>query len=218
MNRIVRVSVKGNCYRIIPSKYPTIHVFGDVADKDDFEALYELQAMTNQRINSAKTSTTNNYIQAPFIYLNPEGSRFSDGTFGVFYAGSSENVSIAETIYHQELFLSETKEPAQELDMRMIVAQLDASLYSLTARQKTFPQYYCKTDYSASQVYGCNLYNKGADGIRFSSVRHKNHDDAYAVFNERVLSKAYQTKHLVYSWDGKSIINSYEKKIITGNC
>ncbi len=214
MRRIVRVAVKDSCYRIIPSKYPTVHVFDDVAVADDFNALYELQAMTNQRINSTVISPPNNYIHAPFVYLNPDGSRFSDGSFGVFYAGSSESVCIAETVYHQALFLGETNEPAQELDMRVIVVQLNANLYNLSGRQKAFPQYYHKTDYSASQAYGIHLYNKDAEGIRFSSVRHKSHDDAYAVFSEKVLSRANQLKHLVYVWDGISISNIYEKKII----
>ncbi|RLA01353.1 MAG: RES domain-containing protein, partial [Gammaproteobacteria bacterium] len=35
------------CYRLINSKFPPIALFSDVADADEFEALYEIQAMTN---------------------------------------------------------------------------------------------------------------------------------------------------------------------------
>lgn len=213
MNRIVRVAVNGNCYRIIPSKYPTVDLFDDVADAGDFDALHELQALTNPRLSHSAVAG-NNYINAPFAHRNPEGSRFSNGSFGIFYAGCSEAVCIAETRYHTAKFLNETGEPAQELDMRMIVTRLDAKLHNLSGKQKIFPRYYLDTDYRASQAFGLDLYNQNADGIRYSSVRHRDHDNAYAVFNEQVLSHARQSIHLVYVWDGTSISNVYEKKFI----
>ena len=43
-------------YRFIPSKYPPISLFDDVADSDEFEALYELQALTNPRLLNAAGS------------------------------------------------------------------------------------------------------------------------------------------------------------------
>ena len=42
---------------------------------------------------------------AAFTHLNPEGSRFSDGSWGVFYAGNDLNTAIAETRHHRERFL-----------------------------------------------------------------------------------------------------------------
>ncbi len=213
LNRIVRVAVKDACYRIIPTKYPTVHVFDDVAAVGDFDALYQLQALTNPRLSSS-TGPSSNYINAPFAHLNPEGSRFSDGLFGIYYAGCNEAVCIAETKHHTAKFLNETREPAQELDMRMIVAHLSARLHNLSGKQKIFPQYYHKTNYHASQVFGSDLYDQGADGIRYSSVRHKDHDDAYAVFNKQVLSRVRQLKYLVYVWDSASISDIYEKKLI----
>lgn len=214
MSKIIRVAVKGSCYRVIPSKYPTIDLFDDVAESEDFEDLYELQALTNPRLKLACT-TKNNYISSPFAHLNPAGSRFSDGSFGVFYAGESEEVCIAETHYHTTKFMLETKEPAQDLDMRMIVAHLNARLHNLSGKQKLLPSYYYDTNYSHSQAYGLSLFAIGADGIRYSSVRHSAHHDAYAVFNMDVLSRrARQSKHLVYSWDGNAISNTFEKLLI----
>ena len=37
---------------MINAKFPPIHVFEDVADPDEFEALYELQSLTNPRIQT----------------------------------------------------------------------------------------------------------------------------------------------------------------------
>ncbi|MCP4475568.1 MAG: hypothetical protein GY821_13590 [Gammaproteobacteria bacterium] len=39
-----------SCYRLIPSKFPPIALFEDVANPRDFEALYAVQRLTNPRI------------------------------------------------------------------------------------------------------------------------------------------------------------------------
>lgn len=215
MSRIVRVAVKDNCYRVIPTKYPTINVFEDVADPKDFDVLYQIQAITNPQLEEGITSSKSHYIDTPFFYLNPTGSRFTDGTFGIYYAGCSEEVGIAETIYHAEQFMKETSEPAQSLDRRMIVAHLDARLHTISGRQKQFPEYYRDTDYRHSQAFGLSLYDQGSEGIRYSSVRHSRHDHAYAVMTPDVLSRARQSKHLVYEWNGSSISNYYEKRLLS---
>jgi hypothetical protein len=47
VSRIVRVAVSGDCYRVVPTKYPTVNVFEDVADPADYEMRYQIQAITN---------------------------------------------------------------------------------------------------------------------------------------------------------------------------
>lgn len=58
------------------------------------------------------------YIMAAFTHLNPSGSRLSDGKFGIHYAADSVETAIAETVFHQVRYLRETREPAQNLQMR----------------------------------------------------------------------------------------------------
>ena len=36
--------------RIVPTRCPSVSLFDRVADADDFEALYALEAMTNERV------------------------------------------------------------------------------------------------------------------------------------------------------------------------
>ena len=38
------------CYRIIPSRFPPIGLFEDVADPADLDAVFEIEAMTNDRL------------------------------------------------------------------------------------------------------------------------------------------------------------------------
>lgn len=213
LSKIVRVTVKGRCYRAISSKYSMVEIFDDVAEESDFDDLYVLRALTSTRLLST-LPTNNNFIQSPFAYLNPEGSRFSGGTFGIFYAGVNEAVAIAETRYHRARFMLETNESAQEIDMRLIVAYLDARLYNLSKKQKTYSLYYHDSDYSASRSFGYSIFKEDGDGIRYSSVRHKDHEDVYAVFNESVLSRVRQSKNLIYEWDGALITHVYEKTLV----
>jgi hypothetical protein len=124
------------CWRIIPSRFPPIDLFERVADPADLEAIYELESLTNAHIREEVgelqlvpsqdriSGRGTGYIMAAFTHLNPAGSRFSDGTYGVFYAASTLDTAIAETRYHREQFLRATSEPPMELDMRVLLADL----------------------------------------------------------------------------------------------
>jgi hypothetical protein len=85
-------------YRLVNSKFPPIALFDDVADAADFEAIYQLQAMTNPRLQNELGRLELiprdqipfgipgcSYATAPFTHVNPAGSRFSNGSFGVLY-------------------------------------------------------------------------------------------------------------------------------------
>ena len=37
-------------FRIIPSRFPSVNIFDRIANPEDFDALYALEAMTNPRI------------------------------------------------------------------------------------------------------------------------------------------------------------------------
>lgn len=106
-------------YRLVNSKFPPIALFDDVADAADFEVLYQLQAMTNPRLQNELGQLELiprdeipfgipgcSYATAPFAYVNPTGSRFSNGSFGVLYLADSMDTAIAEVRHHQERYWS----------------------------------------------------------------------------------------------------------------
>ncbi len=82
--------------RIVASRFPPRTLFDRVADPGDLQAVYDLESLTNDRLRDevgqiarvpaaermAGPGTTP--IMAAFTHLNPHGSRFSDGSFGVF--------------------------------------------------------------------------------------------------------------------------------------
>ena len=211
------------CFRIVPSRFPPINLFEAVADPADLDAVYQVEAMTNDRLREEVGDISlvppedrvsgpgSSPIMAAFTHLNPEGDRFTDGTYGVFYAGRTLETAIAETRYHRVKFLRATNEPAQELDMRVYAVDLDAELHDIRSMCESHPALYHSTSYGVSQGIALQLREIGANGIVYASVRHEGGECA-AVFRPRLLSNCRQERHLCYVWDGKTISMIYEKR------
>ena len=70
-------------------------------------------------------------VMAPFTHLSPQGTRFTDGHFGAYYAAESIDTAIAETRFHRENFLRATSQPPIELEMRCYLADVACELHDL---------------------------------------------------------------------------------------
>ena len=211
------------CWRIVPSRFPPIDLFERIADPADWEALIALESLTNDRIrdevgNIALVPVEErvsgpgaSVIMAAFTHPNPDGSRFSDGSYGVFYAGADLETAIAETKHHRAKFMRATSQPRMELDMRVYAVELDGELHDIRGRQAEWPLVYDPDDYSAGQALGARLRADGSAGIVYDSVRHAGGMCA-AVFRPRCLASPRQERHLCYVWDGQAIATVYEKR------
>ena len=211
------------CYRIVPSRFPPIGLFERVADAADLEAVYQIEAMTNDRLREQAgelalvapedrvSGPGTTPVMAAFTHLNPEGDRFTDGSYGVFYAGRTLATAIAETTYHRSRFLRATDEAEQELDMRVYAVDLAAELHDVRGLREERPELYEPDRYGASQRFAAELREAGSDGIVYQSVRHEGGECA-AVFRPRLLSNCRQERHLCYVWDGQAIATVYEKR------
>ncbi|MEE4208968.1 MAG: RES family NAD+ phosphorylase [Parvularcula sp.] len=213
------------CYRIIPSRFPPISLFEEVADPADLEAVFVIEALTNNRLRDEVgdlnlvpdedrvSGPGTSAIMAAFTHLNPEGDRFTDGSYGVFYAAHGLNTAIAETRYHRARFLARTSEPAQEIDMRVYAVDLSADLYDVRVGIAAYAALHDPDSYTQSQKFALKLRAAGSDGIAYDSVRHQGGTCA-AVFRPRLLSNCRQERHLCYVWDGDTIADVYEKKVL----
>ena len=152
-------------------------------------------------------------IMAAFTHLNPNGSRFSDGTYGVFYAANGLDTAIAETRHHRERFLSVTAQARMELDMRVYRVDLDGDLHDLRGRKAAQPLVYRNDDYAAGRHPARTLREAGSNGIAYDSVR-RTAGECVAVFRPPLLSNARQERHLCYVWNGQEIETVYEKREI----
>jgi hypothetical protein len=210
-------------YRLIPSRYPTVGLFDRIADPADIDVVVAIESLTNARIRdelgqlhlvpreqriSGPGSTP---IMAAFTHLNPEGSRFTDGSYGVYYATESLHTAVAEVSHHRALFLSRTAEPPMDVDLRLITAGLRAELHDARALRDTDPAIYHPVHYSAPQALGRALRASGSAGLLYHSVRRAGGLCA-AVFDPRALQPATATRHLALHWNGQRITHWYEKQ------
>lgn len=211
------------CYRMISSRFPPVGVYDRVANPQDLEAVFAVENLTNPRLRQAAGELSlvpaedrlagdeTTPIMAAFTHLNPEGSRFSDGTFGVFYAGRSLDTAIAETRYQRERFLSRTQEKPIEIEMRTYLTDLSGDLHDIRGR-RDLAAVYDSNNYAAGQVLGRELKAANSWGIAYDSVRDPGGECA-GVFRPPVLSNCIQGPHFGYLWNGSRITTVIRKSI-----
>jgi hypothetical protein len=204
--------------RIVRSIYPPIDLFEDIADPADWPLLVSAEQKTNPRLmenigNLELVPETRrvggqgaSYLMAPFCHVSPDRkSRFSDGGFGVLYAGNVFEVALFETIYHQERFMARTQEAAGwTSQFREIILNIDAKLHDLRKPDIDQLQALDRDSYAISQALAAQLRTAGSDGLVYPSVRHKSGECA-ALFYPDLATNALQGRHLDYHWNGTRI-------------
>lgn len=210
------------CHRLIASRFPTVGLYDQVASPEDLDVVFAIEALTNPRVRQelgqlslvppvdrvAGAGAT--LIMAAFTHLNPLGSRFSDGSWGVYYAAASFKTAVAEVSHHRAAFLARTAEEAIDIDLRWIQADLVDKLHELRAQGVAWAAVYDPSAYGASQALGRALRAQGSAGIAYDSVRHPQ-GQCVAIFKPRALSKARAVGDLGLHWDGRAITHWFEK-------
>lgn len=203
------------CFRIVPSRFPPVQLFERVGDPADWEALAELELLTNPRLRDAIGEIAlvppedriagpgASPVMAAFTHLNPAGSRFSDGTFGVYYAARDEQTAIRETVFHRERFLADSSQPPQMLEMRAYLADVSGTFRDLRGHRDRLG-YLDPASYAVSQPFGRQLRERGENGIVYPSVRNPG-GECVAVMRARTLTPARQGRHYGYRWDGARV-------------
>jgi hypothetical protein len=149
-------------------------------------------------------------IMASFTPLNPDGSRFGDGSYGVYYAAKDVETALAETRYHRVRFLFRTNEPPIDIDMRSYASEINTELHDIRNMQRKLPSVYDEHSYSASQKLARDLRNDGSNGIVYDSVRHTE-GECGGTFRANIPQPVTQGSHYCFHWDGKQIANTYRK-------
>lgn len=205
-------------YRFIPSKYPPINLFDDVADADEFDTLYELQALTNPRLlntagdlnllprNEIPFGITGcSYAVAPFTHVNPNGSRFSDGKFGVLYIADTLQTALKEVTYHQEKYWKNVQGLKYDtFTLRGLSCYFSGTLHDLMQIPTTDP-IYDATSYTQSHLVGIALKKAQSEGIQYRSVRNSETQAiCWGLFTPLYVHSIQQTQHMELVWcDGQ---------------
>ncbi|HLS81860.1 MAG TPA: RES family NAD+ phosphorylase [Steroidobacter sp.] len=206
-------------YRTVAAKHPPVNVFEHIVDPQQMEAAWYIESLTNDRLRDESgvapvvpeadrvRGPNASIVMAAFTHIGWP-SRFSDGSYGVYYAARSLETSIRETAYHRGKFLAATREPACEIDMRAYVSR---PLQPFTdIRAPRYRRLHDPQDYAFSQEFARSRRDKGDWGLVYRSVRHQG-GECVAAFKPRAVSNPVAGPALAYVWDGERIARVYEK-------
>lgn len=209
-------------YRIIPSVFPPINFFEDLVDPSEMETLWEIESMTNERIrqevgdiflvspDDRVSGPGSSVVMASFTHIH-KLSRFSDGSFGVYYAGLSQETAIRETVYHRENFLRATHESACEITMRIYEGKIAKPLTDI--RSSVYKKLHHPDNYQPSQTFGKKLKEQNAWGLIYNSVRHQG-GQCIAALRPPAISIPRQLSHLRYVWNGTQVVEVFDTKTL----
>jgi hypothetical protein len=214
---VARVAWRG-AVRIIRSLFPTIDLFEDIADPADWPLLVSAEQKTNPRLMETIGNLDlvppgrrvggpgASYLMAAFTHVSRDRlTRFSDGSYGVLYAGDRFEVALVETIYHHGRFMARTGEAAGwTSQFREILLHIDAELHDLRGDDPQYAPALDPGDYTASQKLGTSLRAAGSGGIVYRSIRYPAGECA-GLFYPDLAAGARQGRHLDYHWDGRRV-------------
>ncbi|MBB3021299.1 hypothetical protein FHR70_004395 [Microvirga lupini] len=204
--------------RIIRSIFPPIDLFEDIADPADWPLIISAEQKTNPRLMETignldlvpeqrrVAGPGASYLMAPFTHVSTDRpSRFSDGTFGVLYAGNTFEVALFETIHHHGKFMARTDEPAGwTSQFREILLDINAQLHELRSSTADQSGLLRPDNYEASQALGYKLRATGSNGVVYPSVRYPG-GECVGVFYPDCAANPIQGRHLDYHWNGTTV-------------
>jgi RES domain len=147
-----------------------------------------------------------NAIAWPFEHW--QSSRFSDGSFGVWYGCNSVEATVYESAYHWYRWLlcdAGFEKNAVIGERKLYAVTCDAALLDFRGLGAAYPALFHKTDYSYTQSVGTRIHREGHPGLVTPSVRYDEGEN-YVVFNPDVLSSPKFSCQLTYRVEGHNII------------
>lgn len=211
--------------RLLPSRYPPISLFERVADAADLDFIFAIESLGNPRLRDAVGELSLvapeqrisgpgcSPIMAAFTHLNPAGSRFSDGSYGVYYAASELETAVAEVSHHRALFLACTAEAAIDVDLRCYRVTVNAKLGDLRGLQArpAIAALHDPDSYAASRPFASAQRAAGSAGLVYDSVR-RSGGHCVALFTpQATVPPARQAEHVTLRWNGERIADWYLK-------
>jgi len=201
-------------FRLIPSRYPSVGIFDAVASAEDLEAVFELEAWTNDRISNElgvlHTIPGDEWltgrplatvVMAAFCHPHPAGGRFNDPSRGAWYAAFALRTAHAEAIHNRTRELHEIGGWFDTfVQMAAYLADFDATFDDVRASR--FSRYLNPDSYKASQRLGRRLLDQASNGIIYPSVRDRG-GTCIVCFRPKLVGRVRQGGFYEYRWTGE---------------
>ena len=197
-------------HRIVRTIYPPIDLFDDIADPADWELLLSAAAKLDPGVRDVVGNLAlvplhrriagpgASLVMSVFTHASRDRpSRFSDGSYGVWYCGDRPEVALAETAYHFERFMRATAEPAAEADFCELTCAVHGNLTAVETGPCLHPE-----DWSDGQGFGRDLREAGGDGVLYPSVRHPAGLAAALFWPDGVELPVTRARQFRYAWNG----------------
>ena len=185
-------------YRLIPSQFPPVALFEDVAQPDDLEPVMELAGWTNDRLvverlhrlpqNEWVYGRANaSIVMAAFLHAAPQGGRFNGPQLGAWYASAIVATAIVEVAHHLRREAVARQQVTVRRTFRCYSARVAGEYRDLRGEQERHPDLYAADSHLAGQSFGEKLRAAGEDGILYDSVRHRDGTNVCAYRPTKVL-------------------------------
>ena len=204
----------GDWYRNIVSLRQSVSLMDSLADDEDEAHVlveFEMEHKPYQRVPpiierdfemAEIWGLVTEAINYPFEH--PNRSRFSDGSYGVWYGAETLETSIYETAHHyRENVLAAAhaqKESVVETKRMVMLVRCGSHLLDLRSHLATTPNLVHPTDYTCCQHTGRDVAHEGHPGLLNHSARREGGQVA-TVFQAQALSDPRNHCYLTYKLD-----------------
>lgn len=208
------VDTHADLYRNVVSLRVTENLFDDLSsDHADWQTAIELELQTKPASYTSSTpiihrpfeeAAWNEAIGFPFRTWSR--SRYSDGSFGVWYGADTLETTIHETVYHwRNRLLADAgfTQPGIRIERSVHLVRCDAALIDLRNQAGAYPMIVDKADYTYTQQIGGRLHREGHPGLLTLSARCTG--EVYAIMNPAVLSNPRPNCYLSYITTGSGV-------------
>jgi RES domain len=209
--------------RIVAARYPPIDLFERVSnDPSVWEALIAAEQLVNPRVRDSAgeirlvpaaervSGPGASFVMAAFTHRNPHGSRFSDGSHGVYYAARTLLTAVRETAFHFARFAADSRDPPRYEDMRVLVGRVDQRFVDVGALAPAEQARLLDPNaYAAGQSFGAAVRAAGANGVVYASVRDAG-GECIGAFKPTAVGIPVPGPSLKYHWDGARVARYFD--------
>lgn len=204
-------------HRNIVSLRESLNLYDDLTDSPEgWQAAMDLELtakphtyISDQPIIDRPFEESAFYEAINYPFENWSKTRYSDGSFGVWYGADSLETSIHETVYHWRKNLLEDANwhtiEGVVIERKVYLVRCDAALLNFIPKLEAFPALIdpAPSSYHITHQVGARIHHDGHPGLISHSARCEG--DGYAIFKPQVLSNPRQFCYLTYRVEGGSV-------------